>query len=112
MSKRAWKAPFRFRDDVEAVRKDSGAMLHLREQPCGLLSSAERPLVRCSPVDAEVREHHGGGGGPSAGWPKRFIMWGGAVNRQPGYRARNLQRRGFARAESLPDYSRIDLHTS
>ena len=22
-------------------------------------------------------------------------MWGGAVNRQPGYRARNLQRRGF-----------------
>ena len=25
----------------------------------------------------------------------RVIMWGGAVNRQPGYRARNLQRRGF-----------------
>ena len=31
-------------------------------------------------------------------------MWGGAVNRQPGYRARNLQRRKL----SPPDASEID----
>ena len=30
-------------------------------------------------------------------------MWGGAVNRQPGYRARNLQRRGFSRIEIIPE---------
>ena len=31
------------------------------------------------------------------------VMWGGAVNRQPGYRARNLQRRGFLTTEIIPD---------
>ena len=29
-------------------------------------------------------------------------MWGGAVNRQPGYRARNLQRRRFLRSRDIP----------
>ena len=29
------------------------------------------------------------------GKKRAVTMWGGAVNRQPGYRARNLQRRGF-----------------
>ena len=32
-----------------------------------------------------------------------LCMWGGAVNRQPGYRARNLQRRGFREGRTLPE---------
>ena len=34
------------------------------------------------------------------------VMWRGAVNRQPGYRARNLQRSGFSRRRSIPTLSR------
>ena len=32
-----------------------------------------------------------------------LCMWGGAVNRQPGYRARNLQRRGCLSTKSIPE---------
>ena len=41
-----------------------------------------------------------------------LLMWGGAVNRQPGYRARNLQRRGFSSAGRFPEYSRMSLSNS
>jgi hypothetical protein len=33
----------------------------------------------------------------------KLRMWGGAVNRQPGYRARNLQRRGFPTCTAVPE---------
>ena len=38
-----------------------------------------------------------------------LCMWGGAVNRQPGYRARNLQRRGFLSTTIISD-ARASFH--
>ena len=38
------------------------------------------------------------------------VMWSGAVNRQPGYRARNLQRRGYRAPRETNMYYRTRIH--